>query len=105
MIELTLNILHRIEISNFTSRRKIYHEYILYKEFYCPNAIWIVLSLFANIIHIKQMSICLHRRLEKIDFPILHSKRVKTIILKKIFNFIHATKYVVERMTFIDRYS
>ena len=51
------------------------------------------------------MSICLHRRLEKIDFPILHSKRVKTIILKKIFNFIHATKYVVERMTFIDRYS
>ena len=52
------------------------------------------------------MSICLHRRLEKIDFPILHSKRSKDYNLKEeIFNFIHATKYVVERMTFIDRYS
>ena len=49
------------------------------------------------------MSICLHRRFE-IDFPILHSKEENNIILKKVFRFIHAMKYVVERMTFIDKY-
>ena len=51
------------------------------------------------------MSICLHRNVLWDWFPNIAFKRRKENenVISKGFHFIHAIKFVVERMTFIDK--